>query len=698
MKFGGYLPACGLGLLIAGEAGTATAAPAADANNLSDLEQVTVYAPFSNSGNGSTSGVSLGGTTVSLADMQRFNRDTLDRAFVLASGTSVSLFGPRNETNIWIRGFDRWRVPLYQDGIPVYLAYDDRIDFSRFSTIDLASIQISKGFASVIDGPGAMGGSVNLVSRLVQKTFEGEARYQDNLDSHGSQAESIADVFLGTRQANWFIQGAGSFDRRSHFRLSDDFTGGTLQGPGNRIDSFHQDYKINLKAGFEPSAGNDYSVNYIDQHGRKDNTPPDSVIPPTSLNTVRYWTWPAWNKKSLYWLSQNSLDDSGSYVKVRIYYDRFFNQLDSFDSIAYNTQNTPKSFNSTYYDKAAGASAELSKTFAGGADTVRLAYHYRWDEHNETESTRNAPFATFYQQPWETAQESTSSVALENTYRPTKDWQLIAGMSYDARHLIGDSQFIAAGTKPPYGSSYAYPVADKHALNGEIAAIYSYSDTGSVHISYADRHRFPTLFEMYSTRFGTFVNNPALLPERSHYTQIGIDGIIFDTKVVVNAFYAKITDAITSVPLSATVSESENVGAARHQGFEIELSRQLLPTLDGGVNFSDLIRQELSGGAVLTDTPGQKLFAYLDWHPLPRLELIPDVDMESKRWLQNNVNNLVYYRGGSFTLVGLRAAYNPVDPVKIQVGVTNLTDRNYAMADGYNGPGREYFMNVRVNF
>ncbi|MDB6013051.1 MAG: hypothetical protein JWL65_5301 [Gammaproteobacteria bacterium] len=90
MKFGGYLPACGLGLLIAGEAGIATAAPAADANNLSDLEQVTVYAPFNNSGDGSTTGVSLGGTTVSLIDMQRFNRDTLDRAFVLASGTSLT--------------------------------------------------------------------------------------------------------------------------------------------------------------------------------------------------------------------------------------------------------------------------------------------------------------------------------------------------------------------------------------------------------------------------------------------------------------------------------------------------------------------------------------------------------------------------------------------------------------------------------
>jgi iron complex outermembrane receptor protein len=690
MKSGGFLPAVGCGLLVAAASGTAMAQD--------EVEQVTVYA----AGSG---GQSLGATTVTRADMQQFNRDTLDRAVTLASGTSMSMVGARNETDIWIRGFDRWRVPLYQDGIPVYLPVDNRIDFGRFSTIDLDSIQISKGFASVIDGPGAMGGSVNLVSRVVRKELEGEARYQENLDSHGSHAESIADVFLGTRQSNWFIQGAGSFDRRSHFRLSDDFNPGTLQGPGDRIDSFHQDYKINLKAGFDPSPGTDYSINYIDQRGRKDNAPPDSVIASSSLNAVRYWTWPAWNKKSLYWLSQNALDDSGSYIRVRLYHDRFFNQLDSFDSIAYNTQNTPKSFNSTYDDKAAGGSAELSKTFADGwpmglpgADTIRIATHYRWDQHNETESTRNAPFATFYQQPWETAEESTYSVALENIYRPTNHWQLIAGMSYDSRHLIGDSQWVAQGTAPPFGHSFAYPVADKHAWNGELAAIYSYSWTGSVHVSYADRSRFPTLFEMYSTRFGTFINNPDLQPERSHYAQIGIADTILGTHVVINAFVAKITNAITSVAVSPTVSESQNVGAERHQGFEIELSRRLLDTLDGGVNFSDLIRVELSGGTVQTDTPGQKLFAYLEWHPVPQLSVVPNLDIQSKRWLQSAVNNLIYYRGGSFTLVGLKAAYHPVEPVTIELGSTNLLDRDYLIEDGYNGPGREYFVNARVEF
>ncbi len=135
-------------------------------------------------------------------------------------------------------------------------------------------------------------------------------------------------------------------------------------------------------------------------------------------------------------------------------------------------RNTPKSFNSTYDDRAAGTSVELSETLPGGIDTVRVAGHFRWDQHNETESTRNAPFAPFYSQRLgETAQETTSSLALENIYHPAAAWDIIAGGSYDYRHLIGDSQWVAAGVTPPFGYSYAYPVANKHAWNSEAAAV-----------------------------------------------------------------------------------------------------------------------------------------------------------------------------------------------------------------------------------
>jgi iron complex outermembrane receptor protein len=222
---------CALGLTVA----VAGAARAGSPDPVPQLEEVTVTAVAING-----DGTALGGTSISRADMLKFNRDTLDMAIQLAPGASVSTVGARNETNVWIRGFDRWRVPLYQDGIPVYLPVDNRIDFSRFSTVDISQIQVSKGFASVIDGPGAMGGSINLVSRIADKPLDLDVRAGEQFDSTGSPEATITDFFLGTRQNQWFAQASGSYDRQTHFRLSDDFIPGTLQGPGDRIDSSHR--------------------------------------------------------------------------------------------------------------------------------------------------------------------------------------------------------------------------------------------------------------------------------------------------------------------------------------------------------------------------------------------------------------------------------------------------------------------------
>jgi iron complex outermembrane receptor protein len=667
---------------------------AAEAVTPQDLEQITVYAP------NTTEGLSLGGVTISQADIRTFNRDALDSALLLASGVSMSEVGPRNETNIWIRGFDRWRVPLYQDGIPIYLPVDNRIDFGRFSTLDLAQIQVSKGFASVIDGPGAMGGSINLVSRVANAPLDGEGRIGVTLDSKANWQGWQSDLFVGTRQPNWFAQAAGSFTKQDYFRLSDDYAGGTVQGPGDRLQSQHKDYKINLKAGFSPSFGGEYDINFIDQVGVKGNPPQDGTIPTANINQVRYWTWPSWDKKSIYLLGRTDLDDRGSYIKTRAYYDKFYNQLDSYDSITYSTQNTPKSFNSTYDDRAAGAIVEVDENLPGNVDTIRASAHFRWDQHNETESTRNAPapVGPFYQQPWETAQESTYSLALENIYHPLAAMDVIAGLSYDYRRMMGDSQWVAQGVTPPYGYSFSYPTSDKHATNYEAAVVYRYSDSGSVHASYADRWRFPTLFEMYSTRFNTFVNNPDLQPERSHYFQVGVSDNLGGTVLVANLFYARVVNGISTIGVSATQSENINGGVEKRYGYELEASRQLLESLKLGANFSSLKRVVESGAVEPTDTPDHKLFVFAEYHPLAPLALVASVDLEDKRWLQSAVNSTFYYQGGSFTLFNAKAAYSFTPKLSAEFGVNNLTDRNYVIEDGYHAPGRQFFANVRAKF
>ncbi len=81
-----------------------------------------------------------------------------------------------------MRGFDRFQVPLSIDGIRVYLPADNRLDYGRFLTPDVAEIQVAKGYASVLDGPGAMGGAINLVTRKPTKELEVEARGALELD------------------------------------------------------------------------------------------------------------------------------------------------------------------------------------------------------------------------------------------------------------------------------------------------------------------------------------------------------------------------------------------------------------------------------------------------------------------------------------------------------------------------------------
>ena len=62
----------------------------------------------------------------------------------------------------------------------------DSADLERFTTFDIAEVRVSKGFASVLYGPNALGGAINIVSRRPADRLEGEAGA-----SYGSGASRI---------------------------------------------------------------------------------------------------------------------------------------------------------------------------------------------------------------------------------------------------------------------------------------------------------------------------------------------------------------------------------------------------------------------------------------------------------------------------------------------------------------------------
>ena len=120
----------------------------------------------------SVGGVQKSDTNVVTIDEQQMQKNEIKRLSEVAystPGVYVDKKGPRAEQSIQVRGFDARRVPLFIDGIPVYVPYDGNSDFGRFTTFDLSRIDISKGSSSVLYGPNTMGGAINLITKKTYK-------------------------------------------------------------------------------------------------------------------------------------------------------------------------------------------------------------------------------------------------------------------------------------------------------------------------------------------------------------------------------------------------------------------------------------------------------------------------------------------------------------------------------------------------
>jgi iron complex outermembrane receptor protein len=357
-------------------------------------------------------GVEIGGSTLTSEAIYAFNRTTLDEAANLIPGVSSgNSGGSRNERLVFVRGFDRFQVPISIDGIRVYLPADNRLDYGRFLTPDIAEIQVAKGYASVLDGPGAMGGAINLVTRKPTKAIEAEVRGTLNLDRGADYSGYNGFASLGTKHDRWYAQASYARSFTDHWDLPGDYSpvAGSAENGGARDFSRMRDWRVNAKAGFTPNDTDEYSISYTRQEGKKNAplhvTDPVSNPLPPGAPSPRFWTWPYWNIESVYFLSTTQLGDRATF-KTRAYRNKFDNLLSSFDSASQTTQTLGRSFNSYYKDKAYGGSAQLDLDL-GRANALSLAFHYRLDEHVEFQQG----FPTAFTEPPQANKEDTFSAA-----------------------------------------------------------------------------------------------------------------------------------------------------------------------------------------------------------------------------------------------------------------------------------------------
>lgn len=620
--------------------------------------------------------------TVTAEDIQKFNRYDVGSAVNMLPGVTLQNLGARNERLVHVRGFNSRQVPLFIDGIPVYVPYDGNVDLNRFTTFDIGEIDVSKGFSSVLYGPNTLGGAINLVSRRPTRRLEGNVGTGVGFDSHFDYNFYQGHVNVGTNQGTWYAQGGFSYLDRQFFRLSEDFEPTRSEDGGRRDNSGNTDYKGSFKLGYTPNDTDEYAISYYNQNGRKD-TPPYAGTDPTV--SPRFWRWPYWNKESVYFVSRTAfLEDH--YVKTRLYYDTFENALDSYDDATYTTQRRPFAFASKYDDYTFGAGLEYGTTILDD-HLIKASFSYKQDVHREVDDLNQGT-------PTERYADQLFSYGLEDTITLTDRLKLSLGVSHDSQDQLQARAFTS-------GVSERFPLYNRSAINGQGGLFYDVTDNTQVHAFVARKTRFPTIKDRYSFRLGSAIPNPQLEPEDTLNYELGFDSRQGPVEFGASFFYSDIANAIESVTIAPTACsrppcfQLQNIGKAEHLGYEAFATYTLDDTLKLHANYTFLDRNNRTNPNIRPlDTPKHKVFAYLEYTPWQYTRFIASTEYNSSRFSSSDGRR----QADAFLIGNLKAVWLVRKDLDAEFGVNNVSDENYAYEEGFPEPGRTYFMNANFRF
>ncbi len=597
------------------------------------------------------------------------NLNTVGTALATQAGVSLT-HNARNEDIIAIRGFDSRQVPVFLDGIPLYAPYDGYVDLARFTTYDLAQIRVSKGNSSLLYGPNTLGGAVNLVTRKPLERFESDMRV-----GAGSGSRSMGSINLGTNQGDWYAQVGLSYLDVQTFPLADGFVDSKAEltdGGNNRENAYSNDWKGSLKMGYTPNETDEYALGYSKQEGEKGNP----VYTGESLQGIRFWQWPFWDKDSIYFLSNTAVGDANT-LKLRVFQDRYDNRVDAYTDATYTTPGQRKFFPSTTHDKNSGGSMEWVNR-SSAIHELHLAFHYKVDRHHEV--SPNLPAARY--------RDVTKTIAIEDVIVLGEDTQLRLGVSHEKR----DAREV-----------YFWDTGSADAVNGVVAFEQSLSSTADIFVSVSHKTRFPTIKDRYSARFGRALPNPDLQPEEAIHGELGFRGNPWEGATgTASVFYSRIDDLIqTSIVASDqcggfSCDQAQNIGNARHRGVELSLNQNWGASWILALNYTFLDLENLDNpSAPLTGSPEHRLFAHANWRPHVGWEFVVSAAAESGRIVPLAGSGQSQFRDLSgFVNWGIKGNWQVSDKVRIESGIDNVTDKAYELADGIPMPGRLWYLNL----
>ncbi|OGP53195.1 MAG: hypothetical protein A2Y65_01005 [Deltaproteobacteria bacterium RBG_13_52_11] len=637
-------------------------------------------------------------------DIKATNSHTVAEALAYVPGIRVST-GRKNEPAIQIHGMPQEKILVLIDGVPYYETKYGKLDMNQIPVDNIAKIEVTKGAPSVLYGPNALMGVVNIITKKgtekpsAQATVEGGPNYTNRESvSHGWKVGML----------NYWLN--YSHQQTDGWRMSDDFNpqvgriryrpGGFvstyLEGGGLRNNSDYNQHSVWAKVGIDPSPGSEYYVNahYI----TKEKGDPPSIyggshfwgpgfLPAFSQVFDRITKYEDWG---IDLSGQQKIFDNLT-LKGKVFYHNHADDYTSYSDLSYNTEIAL----SNYKDYIIGGYL-IGDYRPVEWDAIRFAFHYKGDSHKER-ADDYLPFEDYF--------STTGSFGLENEFNLIKNLSLVLGVSYDWFDVTkAKANNVNSGTGALINQ---YDPGKPDIMDGwcpMIGATYTFSDTTKLFGSVARKVRFPRLSQLYGS-----TGNLDLKAETAINYTLGASR--FFSKYVwaeLAWFYHDLADFIDRPD---TVSPYENFAKIGMTG--VELTGEFYPLKDFSL-WEDLKLWASYTYNNATDKSVGRVTEKVRNVPAHKVDMGIHLTIP---YIETGLDVIGVYMGEIYSQ--LPTPSRPTDPrIKLDdyftmnlrisktffkyfeayAAINNLFDRNYESEYGYPAPGRNFYFGISAKY
>ena len=472
--------------------------------------------------------------------------------------------------NAYIRGFDRQRIGLYIDGVPL-MDYDagrndyDLVLLSGFSQMQLFKAYTAPSHANTFGG-------VNLVSYTPQNSLEARLGLSLDMNSVGRNGtRTQKNVYVGTRGENYFFSADYMSSDRDAYAFSQKYDTGYLAMWGYQLNSKLENASVKLRAGWF-NDNHEYSVNYYYQKGSKGafvaDAKTDILAAARNYDARLFDEWDDMQKQMIYVLGKSNFTQKLS-LDSKFYYQAFDSQLIN-TQLTKNYSQSVHSVIEDYNDDAYGAMMALNYAFLP-TQNAKLGFHLKRDAYINYKARVDKAYSR-------TAQldltEFKTSVFGEYGGK-FGDFSLVLGASYERADIlkarISSVSNNSTANLPQIISTTFDEINHKGDFTAQLAMLYEFNEANKAHLSAGKKLNYSTLHQRYfygTTRIDmsesslnyyvfytpAFEVNKNLRPESVISYELGYDLTLPSTAVSVVGFYNDLYDGFMMQDTGKTVS------------------------------------------------------------------------------------------------------------------------------------------------